>query len=68
MEILERSVSERFDAVLRDVQATEVGKSVVFKYTSEHSNQTLQNVRGIKATVECSLNVIGIYLNQELSE
>lgn len=70
MEILGRAVSEKFDNVFKaatDTAATQ-RKSISFKHTREHPNQILHSIRGIRATVPEHPNLLGIYLNETLSE
>lgn len=70
MEILGRPVSKKFDAVLKDAAdavATE-GKSISFRHTREHPNPIFRSIRGIKATVQEHPNILGIYLNETLTD
>ena len=70
MEILGRAMNEKFDDVFKaatDIAATQ-GKSISFRHTREHPNPIFRSIRGIKATVPEYPNILGIYLNETLSD
>lgn len=70
MEVLGRVLSERLVALFKDandIAATE-GKSILFKYSSEHPNELFHTVRGIKARDPGNPTIIDVYLNEGLTE